>query len=163
MASAGDAERAPTCGENGLVAGELFGSVRASLDWDTTDVACEGMPRPDGNGIRMRFAGLAGDRQIAIIIALPGLAPDAVNDAVNTELAANVTLIEEGAGRFFGTQDLDNCIAEISSAVALQGAGERYAVSGALYCVSPLPQVNGDSSVSIPDLRFSGLLDLEAS
>ena len=46
---------------------------------------------------------------------------------------------------------------------ALDDSGDSFALGGLLYCVSPLPEVNGDSSVSIPELRFQGLLDWSSS
>lgn len=149
------------CGEEGRLAGNIYGGVRVTIDWGRSDVACEGMPRPDGSGVRLRFAGPLddGERQIAIIIAMP----EFTRDAAAAEYAANVTLIEEGNGRFFSTPDLDNCICDIAAADAVAGHAEQVAVTGALFCVLPLPEVNGESSVSIPELRFSGLLDWGAS
>ena len=35
----------------------------------------------------------------------------------------------------------------------------QVAVHGAVFCVSPLAEINGDSSISIAELRFSGMLD----
>lgn len=145
------------CGDGGYLAGELYGAIRATFDLDSTGVACEGMPRPEGVGARLRFAGKVqpGDRQIAIIIAMPGFSIE----TTDVELPANVTLIEEGNGRFYSTPDLDNCLGEISSVAVTPENQDRHSVVGALYCVSPLPEVNGASSVSIPELRFSGLLE----
>lgn len=145
------------CGDDGYLNGELYGAVRGRFDLDSTGVTCEGMPRPEGVGARLRFAGQAqpGDRQIAIIIALP----DFSIEAMDVELPANVTLIEEGNGTFYSTPDLDNCLVEISSVTATRDSETRFSVTGGLYCVSPLPEVNGDSSVSVSELRFSGLLD----
>ena len=75
----------------------------------------------------------------------------------------SITIIEEGIARFFSTPDLSNCLTAITSVEALDDSGDRYAVAGTLYCLSPIPEINGDSSVSIPELRFSGLLDWNAS
>lgn len=148
------------CGSDGYLVGDLYGAIRGSFDLDNTEVACTGMPRPEGDGARLRFAGKAqpGDRQIAIIIAMPDLSPG----SAGAELAANVTLIEEGNGRFFSTPDLDNCLVATRSVATVDDDGSQYTVSGTLYCVSSLPEVNGDSSVSIPELDFSGLLDWNA-
>jgi hypothetical protein len=160
-AAATNATPAFSCGAEGRLVGDLYGAIQASLDWDGTALSCEGMPRPEGDGVRLRFAGATqpGDRQIAIIIALP----DFALGAQNVELAANVTLIEEGNGRFFSTPDLDNCLADILSVSAIDDASGRYSISGILYCVSPLPEVNGDSSVAFPELAFNGIFDRGAS
>jgi hypothetical protein len=156
-AAAANARPVFSCGTDGRLVGELYGAIRASLDWDRTVITCEGMPRPEGDGIRLRFAGVSqpGDRAIAIIIAMP----DFSLGSENVELPANVTLIEEGNGRFFSTPDLDNCLADISTVVTVDEAIGRYSITGILYCVSPLPEVNGESSVSVPDLAFTGVFD----
>jgi len=148
-----------SCGDTGYLRGQLYGAVPISLDWGATDISCEGMPRPNGKGARLRFAGLAtGDgRQLAIIIAIPTLD----RGALGLELASNVTVIEEGGGRFFSTTDLGNCLTDITTLDELDV--DRYSIGGTLYCVSPLAEINGDSSVLIPELAFLGLVDWNSS
>jgi len=149
------------CGADGHLRAELYGAISARLDWHSSKLECMGMPRPKGQGARLRFAGNVSedDRRMAIIIAIPDLQRGAIGD----EYASNVTLIEEGSGRFFSTSDLDNCLTDISAFKALSDNGDRFSIAGVLYCVSPLAEVNGRSSVSIRDLQFSGLIDWSAS
>ncbi len=149
------------CGKDGHLSTELYGAIATQVDWGKNDLECAGMPRPEGRGARLRFAGKTaeGDLQLAVIIAIP----DLERDAHDGEFSANVTLIEEGNGRFFSTPDLNNCLTEITSMTGLDDSGDHYLISGELYCVSPLPEINGDSSVSIPKMLFSGLLDWGAS
>ena len=147
------------CGENGFVKTTLYGAISTELDWTAADLTCEGMPRPAGEGARLRFAGRDGERQIAIIIALPALQ----RGEIGTELSSNVTLIEEGIGRFFSTPDLDNCWTDVTSSVALDEGASQYAIGGTLYCVQPLAEVNGLSSVSIAEMQFRGLIDWGAT
>lgn len=153
------ASAAPGCGEAGLLQASVYGAISATLDWSGSELSCEGMPRPDGRGARLRFAGAVDDRSIVIIIAMPGL----TRGSSGSELASNVTLIEEGRGRFFSTADLDVCLTQIGSLEALDDGGHRFSISGSVYCVSPLAEVNGDSSISLSELAFSGLLDWDAS
>ena len=40
---------------------------------------------------------------------------------------------------------------------------DRYSIGGTLYCVSPLAEINGDSSVLIPELAFLGLVNWNSS
>ncbi len=150
-----------SCGDAGFLRGQLYGAVAVSLDWGAADISCEGMPRPNGRGARLRFAGLAtGDgRQLAIIIAIP----DLERDKVGREFASNVTVIEEGGGRFFSSSDLGNCLADISTQEKLEVDASRYSIGGTLYCVSPLAEINGDSSVLIPELAFLGLVNWNSS
>lgn len=149
------------CGNEGRLSTELYGAVSVDVDWDKNDLECAGMPRPNGRGARLRFAGKIadGDLQLAIIIAIP----DLERDAQNGEFSAKVTLIEEGNGRFFSASDLNNCLVDITSATRLDDSGDRYSIAGELFCVTPLPEINGTSSVSIPKMLFSGLLDWGSS
>ena len=150
-----------SCGDSGYLRGRLYGAIPVSLDWGETDIDCEGMPRPNGEGARLRFAGVAtGDgRHLAIIIAIPDLG----RDTLGREFASNVTIIEEGGGRFFSTSDLGNCLADITILDKLDVDADRYSIGGKLYCVSPLAEINGDSSVLIPELAFLGLVDWNSS
>ena len=143
------------CGDNGFLSTTLYGAIATTLEWTATELACEGMPRPDDEGARLRFAGRDGDRQLAIIIALPALESGSTAD----EIPSNVTLIEEGNGRFFSTPDLNNCWTDITSVTPLGESTSQYAVGGTLYCLQPLAEVNGASSVSLSELQFMGLLD----
>jgi len=156
-ASATEEEPVLHCGNDGQLSADIYGAITTRLEWNKNELACNGMPRPGGRGARLRFAGIVddGERHIAIIIAIPEL----TRDSSGTELESNVTLIEEGNGRFFSTPDLNNCLTDITSLVVLGDSSGRYSISGALYCVSPLPEINGKSSVSIPELHFSGLMD----
>ena len=143
------------CGEGGYLATTLYGAISTTLDWSATDLSCEGMPRPDDEGARLRLAGVDGDRQIAFIIAIPKLE----RGITGAELPSNVTLIEEGQGRFFSTPDLNNCFTDITTFEALRESTSAYAVGGTLYCLQPIAEVNGSSSVSLGEMRFQGLLD----
>jgi hypothetical protein len=160
-ALAAEEEPVLLCGDNGQLITELYGGIEKVLDWDNNELECTGMPRPEGAGIRLRFAGPtdSDEQRLAFIIALP----DFARDTLETEFNGNITVIEEGTGRFFSTPDLSNCLVEIAVVEALDESGDRYAVTGAFYCVAPLPEINGKTGVSIPELRFTGLLDWSAS
>lgn len=150
-----------SCGDSGYLRGRLYGAIDWNLDFAANKLQCEGMPRPGGEGARLRFAGRIGDdeRQIAIIIAIPELD----RGSAGSEYVSNVTVIEEGRGRFFNTVDPSNCLTDITAMTAIHIEGDRYTISGSLYCLAPLAEVNGDSSVSITELRFEGLIDWSAS
>ena len=160
-ATVAEAQASLQCGADGELHTQLYGAIAAQLDWSRNELECTGMPRPEGRGVRLRFAGTVGgsDQRVAMIIAIPDLG----REALGKEYRSNVTIIEEGNSRFFSTPDLENCLTDITSLDALDDAGDRFSLGGLLYCVSPLPEVNGDSSISIPELRFQGLLDWGSS
>ena len=152
--------RTPACGNDGAFVAEIYGAVRASIHWDAAILECQGMPRPNGEGARLRFAGPSGaadgTRRLAFILGLP----DLVEGETAQELPNNVTLMEEGTGRFFGTRDAVNCWTDIETQEPLQsGESSTYRISGVLYCVAPLADLNGNSSISFADLQFTGRLD----
>ena len=115
--------------------------------------------RPEGRGARLRFAGeVAGFEQgLSVIIALPDLR----RGKTGRELTTNATLILEGEGRFFSTATEGVCWTDVIRQEPL--SGDRFTVSGKLYCIAPLVEVNGDASVSISELEFAGWLDWGAN
>ena len=143
------------CGEGGYLRTNFSGELAGPIDWSGGDFDCEGMPRPEGAGARLRFAGPAGDLSIAIIVALP----DLERGATARELGSNVTVIEEGGGRFFSTAGLGNCGTDVHEQRPASDGTDGYFVTGTLYCIAPLAEVNGDSSVTVRELEFGGYLD----
>jgi hypothetical protein len=155
----------PGCISDGQLSADLYGGIRATLAWEAENLECDGMIRPLGEGARLRFAGpLPGrelgmePRSLAFILGLPGLQ----QGKTASELPTNVTLSEVGTGRFYGTQDTENCWTDILSQDQIGSADSvEYGISGILYCVAPLAELNGSSSISFTDIRFTGRLSWE--
>jgi len=120
-------------------------------------MACESMRRPGGAGVRLRFTGNVGNQQLAIIIAMPGL----TSAETSGELPSVVTTMVEGSGRFFSTSNLNACWSDIHNQEALDE--QQFLISATLNCIAPLGELNGDSSVSIPELKFRGIVDWSES
>jgi len=144
-----------TCGDQGFLAADLYGSIERQLNWTAANMRCESMLRPDGEGVRLRFTGETAKRQLAVILALP----DLERGMTGQELATVATLTVEGSGRFFSTPNLAACWSDISAQDPLPDNDQRYEVAGTLYCVAPLGEVNGDAAVSIPELEFRSIID----
>lgn len=151
------------CASGGELVADVYGSLEGRLDWRGEDLECDGMPRPRGRGARLRFAGPAGTgdgaARLAFIIALP----DLERGKTAKELPAGVTLMQEHAGRFFSTPEQTACWADIEQQDPLGNAVDddepnEYFIRGLLYCVAPLAELNGNASVTLRDLRFSGRL-----
>lgn len=113
------------------------------------------MLRPYGEGVRLRFTGDTAGSQIAILLALPELE----RGEIARETPTIVTLGVEGSGRFFSTPNLQSCWSDIATQDLIEENGNRYDVSGTLYCVAPLGEINGDAAISIPELAFRGVLE----
>lgn len=146
---------ASTCGGRGIVQAMLRGAIDAELDWPDAALRCASMPRPDAEGIRLRFSGLVGDERLGIIIALPDLQADSRGG----EYDSNVTVSVEGSGRFFSTPNLDTCWTVVASNEPLADQSGTHAIVGSLSCVGPLGEVNGDGFIDIRHFRFSGIAD----
>lgn len=148
------------CGDDGQLATELFGALQVELDWQADVLECAGMPRPEGKGARLRFAGPAmhgsANRSLAFILAMP----DIKRGESDNELPTNVTMIEEGTGRFFATADTHSCWTDIERHERDDETNAAsYRISGVLYCVAPLAELNGNASVTLTELRFTGRLN----
>lgn len=138
------------CGDDGFLEAQLFGSIERTIDWSARQVDCESMLRPRGEGMRLRFTGLAADQEVSFIIAIP----DLEQGIDGRELPAVVTLAVEGSGRFFSTANLDTCFTNIEARSGSDETAELYDVSGTLFCVTALGEINGEAAVSIPEIRF---------
>lgn len=153
-------ESVDLCGQEGRLSTELYGDYQTALDWQADELACQGMPRPNGEGARLRLAGPAQNgsakRSLAFILAMPELR----EGETKRELPTNVTFMEEGTGKFFATQDTENCWTDIGQHDQTGDSVERrYTISGFVYCLAPLAELNGNGSVSFTELSFTGLID----
>lgn len=147
------------CVDGGRLRVDLAGGIRASLDWQADEMVCEGMPRPEDAGARMRLSGPVrndGDaKTLTFIFGLPHLAAG----VTGAELPTNITLVEEGTGRFFGTPDTSSCWTDVTTHRLIEGSESDYVIGGSLFCVSPLPELNGSASVTFTELKFTGRLN----
>ena len=144
-----------TCGEASALEAALYGGIETTLDWTGSEMACESMSRPNGEGIRLRISGDVAGQTLAFIIALPELRP---GDQV-AESPTNITASVEGSGRFFSTPDLDSCWTDIHSQVQLPDTDSVYIMTGSLFCIAPLGELNGDSAITIPKLTFTTIVN----
>ncbi len=172
VAAAGDAATSAASGapaEDGSCAiadaslrARLRGALDGDLDWRGAALACAGMPRPGGAGVRWRFRGpLPDGRALAVVFAAPTLAPGTDRD----DLPVNVTLIIEDSGMIFGTQGTDRCrldsVRQRRQPRADDGV-QRYRIEGRGYCTSPATAIGGSGSVLVNRFDFVGQVDTAA-
>ena len=149
---------APGCSSDAYLTTELYGSIEREIRWSAEDLQCESMLRPEGKGVRLRFTGAVAGSQLAIILALPELK----RGIADAESPTVVTLTVEGSGRFFSTATAESCWSDISAQDMLDDSPDKYTISGTLFCVAPLGEINGDTAISIPELSFRGVVDWSA-
>lgn len=146
---------------DGLLSGRLYGAVDMSIDWRGADMTCEGMRRPDGNGIRLLFASRQGrEARLVFVIGVDG----EVEQLTLKERVANITIIDEIDGRFFSTGGNDRCWTTINKVESIDGGDlSAYQIDGEVYCAGGLPSLTDNASVTLGDFRFSGRLAIDAS
>jgi len=147
---------------DGFLRGRIFGALSFTADWSGAGLACDGMPRPDGQSVRLFFAGErpAGGR-VSLIIGIDG----GLAELVGAERPANVTVIDEREDRFFSTGGPGRCWASIESVTPLPPARGRPAesrIAGVVYCVGALPSLGDRSSLTLGDLHFAGRMTAAA-
>lgn len=159
MAPSTDGVSGQECIDNGGLRVDLAGGIRASLDWQSDEMVCEGMPRPDDAGARIRLSGpVRNEGEAKTLTFILGL-PDLAAGQTGAELPTNVTLVEEGNGRFFGTPDTSSCWTDVTTHRLVEGSESEYMIGGDLYCVLPLAELNGSASVTFTELSFTGRLN----
>jgi hypothetical protein len=144
----------------GYLNGRLYGSLAATIDWRGPALTCDGMARPNDEGVRLIFASPGNEDQARLIFVI-GIDGE-LDKLENHEKKANITIIEEGSGRFFSAGRQDRCWTTIQTIVPLsEETGPGYQVDGELYCAGALPSLNGKGSVTLGDFRYSGRLALD--
>ena len=158
--AAASANRPCTLRPEGFLRGRFFGALNLTANWSGANLYCDGMQRPGGDGVRLFFArahrgGEGGGERVSVLIGIDGRPAD----LVGRERPANVTVIDERAGRFFSSGGPGRCWASIASVAALPQAGTvpaGYRIDGLVYCVGALPSVGDRTSLTLGELQFAG-------
>lgn len=138
-----------SCGGGAYLRGRLHGALAWTIDWSDQAMRCDGMLRPEAAGLRLIFAPtVIGDGPL-LVIGLEGR-PEHLP---GQEVAANLTIIDEGNGRFFNSGDGERCWALVSRVDLAAG---DYEIAGKLYCAGALAEVNGPGTVTPGEFEFAG-------
>lgn len=139
----------------------LAGAVEAEVHWRLPDLACDGMRRPDGKGLRVTFSGTDGHGRLTLVFAAPHLAEGADGQAV----PVNLTLIREG-GTLYGTRGEDKCLLDEvhQSPLPAHGADthqRRWRIEARGFCLEPARAVGGGDAILVSRFDFRGQLAWE--
>ena len=92
--------------DEGRLKARLSGGIDAEIDWSPPTPQCLGGLRPGGDGVRLIYKGeIPGQGPLLVVIGIGPLRP---GDSARN-VPANLTLVREGAGRFYATQGDDKC------------------------------------------------------
>lgn len=150
------------CSDVSFLRAQLRGALDADLYWQaSSQMRCEGGPRPGGKGLRVSLAGplplsAAPYKQLRFIfgIANRDIAPGAAQ-----ALPTNVTVILEGNGQMFATRGDEHCAVERLEREALTGRPHQQRVRVSGYCLDPATSMSGDARLLIPTFEFSGVVN----
>lgn len=132
----------------------LAGALDADVRWQASEMDCDGMRRPDGKGLRIRFEGTAAGERLTLVFAAPRLAEGESAHAV----PVNLTVIRGGA--IYGTRGEGRCLLDDVRQAPLAGpAGEgprRWSVEARGFCLEPARAVAGNDAILLSRFDFRG-------
>ena len=154
----------------GYLRGAIYGRRTQRIAWQGDEFACEGTPRPDGEGVRLFFAGGSGREGRVVMVIGVDERPERL---AGREHPANVTIIEELAraatgeaaneagSLFYSSVGRNRCWTTVRRVMALAPALWR--VDGVFYCAGALPSVNGDGSITLEEFSYSGRVNMSGT
>jgi hypothetical protein len=144
-------------GGDGYLAMRLRGNIEDDIHWSGPALSCTGMSRPDGRGLRLRFAGARDSGELAVVFAAPELGIG----ASGRNVPVNVTLLDGAGERIYGTQGDDRCLLDHVEQQALADPGlppGSYRVTARGFCIAPARALDGAGSVLLTRFDFIGVV-----
>jgi hypothetical protein len=129
----------------------ITGDFQAEVRWGNAGTRCDGGPRPDGDALRLMFG--RDDEGLLIVLGIAGLE----RAATGAGLQANVTIVRQGLGQFYGTLGAGACVVSVEENTAIAGMIDAYRVSGRGRCESPIEAINRDGHIRVGPFEFTGL------
>lgn len=141
--------------DTGFLRARLQGSIEAELDWAGGVQQCRGGLRPTRDGVRLLFKG-PGTRPEESLLIVIGIGPLRPGES-RSQVPANLTVVQEGAGQFFATQGDDKCAMDVVHQVS-QGK-TLFRLTGRGYCTQPARAVLGDGAVLVSRFDIDAIVD----
>jgi hypothetical protein len=137
---------------DGYLRAHLAGAIDADIDWPNSGTRCEGESKTTPAGVRMSFSRVAGGTpDLLFVFGLTGVNEGRALSAG----AANVTIIEQGSGRIFGTLGDSRCT--IDSLRQRRMAEEHtYRIEARGFCTQPARAIRGPGEVLLTRFDFAG-------
>lgn len=142
---------------DGFLNMRLRGSIEEDVSWTEPALACTGMSRPDGKGLRLRFAGPRAGGELAVVFAAPELPAGGSGRGV----PVNVTILDGAGERIYGTQGDSRCEFDEVEQHPVAGAAlpaHSYRVNARGFCIAPARALDGQGSVLLTRFDFAGLV-----
>lgn len=162
----GEAKIACLASGNGFLRARINGSITRKIDWGNAGTLCEGMPRPAGGGLRLRFTRPAAADGLVILFGIARIGENESGKA----LPANLTVIfesktVEGKTQIFGTQGDDKCLVDRlhSQPLADQNHTRVYRIEAHGFCIQPARAVVGKGAILMSTFDFAGQVSFDES
>jgi len=150
-AAADDPTVSCIAGGGGRLAMEISGAFEADIDWGNEGTICEGGPRPEGDALRLMFS--REEDGLLVVLGITGLQPGATGEG----FLANLTVVRQGLGEFYGTLGAEACVVEVTRNDPDPASAAAYRVSGHGRCVASVEAIARDAEIRVAPFEFAGL------
>lgn len=144
--------------DRGYLRARLQGAIDEDIDWSAGTPQCRGGLRPTGDGIRLLYKGP--DTGQGSLLVVFGVGPLRAGENARN-VPVNLTVVREGAGRFFATQGDDKCVLDEVRQEPLASAAGQYLLTGRGFCTQPARAVGGDGSVLLSRFDVEAIVDYQ--
>jgi hypothetical protein len=129
---------------------EISGDFEASVAWGNEGTRCEGGPRPAGDALRLMFS--RDDDGLLMVLGITGLE----RGATGTALLANITIVRQGKGLFYGSLGADSCVVEVDENSPDVGLADTWLVRGRGRCEAPIEAIAREGEIRVAPFTFTG-------
>ncbi len=137
---------------DGYLRARVAGAIDANIDWPNSGTWCAGESKRKPDGVRVSFRREGGARpRLLFIFGLTGVRPG----KPLREGRANLTVIDEGTGRVYGTLGDRRCTVDSLSQRRL-AAPHSYRVEAHGFCTQPARAVRGAGDILVSRVEFAG-------
>lgn len=142
---------------DGFLRARIRGALNLDVNWQNAEIECDGGARPDGNGIRLSFAGpLRSDgRRMRVVFGVA----HATEGVAGSALPTNLTVIFEGEKRLFATRGDDKCTVDKLQQERVESVGgdtRAYRVVASGFCTEPANTLNEKERIVVSSFDFAG-------
>ncbi len=145
-------------GGNGFLRARIRGAINLDINWHDAELECQGAARPDGNGIRLSFAGPvhSDGRRLRMVFGVA----DASEGSAGSALHTNLTVIFEGEKRLFSTRGQDDrCTVDQLTQERIGtpgGTARTYRVLARGFCIEPVSALSANERIVVSSFDFAG-------
>lgn len=129
---------------------QISGEFETVMAWDNAGTQCEGGPRPTGEALRLMFS--RDDDGLLVVLGITGLA----RGATGSGMLANLTIVRQGLGRFYGSLGADACIVEITEHSPVTASAGAWRVGGHGRCEAPIEAIAREGEIRVAPFVFTG-------